>query len=140
MFYFEELDGVIYYYGFCSVEVVVIIYCMDSLVGMLWQGIVLFFFGKDVNLIVIVDYGMIEISDDCVVDMNKYLCLEWCEVVDGWILIFIFIKLEYCDLVYNVLKDVFYIYVWKKEEIFVELNYGSSDCIGDIVVVFELGW
>ena len=52
----------------------------------------------------------------------------------------IFTKPEYRDSVYNALKDVPHIHVWKKEEIPAELNYGSSDRIGDIVVAPELGW
>ena len=60
---------------------------------------------------------MTEISDDRVVDMNKYLRPEWCEAVDGRTPTSIFTKPEYRDSVYNALKDVPHIHVWKKEEI-----------------------
>lgn len=140
MLYFEEPDGVTHHHGPRSVEAAAIIHRMDSLVGMLRQGIASLPFGKDVNLIVTADHGMTEISDDRVVDMNKYLRPEWCEAVGGRTPTSIFTKPEYRDSVYNALKDVPHIHVWKKEEIPAELNYGSSDRIGDIVVAPELGW
>ena len=36
--------------------------------------------------------------------------------------------------------STFWLTVWKKEEIPAELNYGTSDRIGDIVVAPEIGW
>ena len=64
MLYFEEPDGVTHHHGPRSVEAAAIIHRMDSLVGMLRQGIASLPFGKDVNLIVTADHGMTEISDD----------------------------------------------------------------------------
>ena len=44
---------------------------------------------------------MAEISPERVVDMNKYLKPEWCEVVDGRTPTSIFSKAGYRDSIYN---------------------------------------
>lgn len=140
MIYFEEPDGVTHHYGPRSPEAQRIVFRMDSLVGMLREGIAALPFSQNVNLIVTADHGMTEISADRVVYMNKYIKPEWCEMIDGHTPTSIFTKPTCRDSVYNALKEVAHIRVWKKEEIPAELNYGSSEYVGDIVVAPELGW
>ncbi|MEG1401764.1 ectonucleotide pyrophosphatase/phosphodiesterase [Bacteroides sp.] len=140
MLYFEEPDGVTHHHGPRSPEAGRIVFRMDSLVGMLRKGIASLPFAKDVNLIVTADHGMTEISTERVVNMNQYLKPEWCEMIDGRTPTSIFTKPAFRDSVYNTLKSVAHIKVWKKEEIPAELNYGTSEFVGDIVVAPELGW
>ncbi|MEL5892686.1 ectonucleotide pyrophosphatase/phosphodiesterase [Bacteroides sp. GD17] len=140
MLYFEEPDGSGHRNGPVSKETGAVVQHMDSLMGVLRARIESLPFGADINLIVTSDHGMAEISPERVVDMNKYLKPEWCEVVDGRTPTSIFSKAGYRDSIYNALKDVAHIHVWKKEEIPAELNYGSSSRVGDIVVAPELGW
>lgn len=140
MLYFEEPDGVTHHHGPRSPEAGRIVFRMDSLVGMLRKGIAALPFAKDVNLIVTADHGMTEISTERVVNMNQYLKPEWCEMIDGRTPTSIFTKPAFRDSVYNTLKSVAHIKVWKKEEIPAELNYGTSEFVGDIVVAPELGW
>lgn len=140
MLYFEEPDGCGHHNGPHSRETGAVVHRMDSLIGMLRSKLESLPFGKDINLIVTSDHGMTEISQDRVVDMNKYLKPEWCKVVDGRTPTSIFTKSGCRDSVYNALKKVQHIHVWKKESIPAELNYGTSDRIGDIVVAPELGW
>ncbi|ADV44321.1 ectonucleotide pyrophosphatase/phosphodiesterase [Bacteroides helcogenes] len=140
MLYFEEPDGSGHHNGPRSKETGIVVERMDKLIGVLLAKLWNLPFAKDINLIVTSDHGMTEISKDRVVDMNRYLKSEWYEVIDGRTPTSIFSKKGYRDSIYNALKDVDHIRVWKKEEIPVELNYGSSDRIGDIVVAPELGW
>lgn len=140
MLYFEEPDGVGHHFGPKSNETKSTVQHLDSLMGVLLTKIKSLPIASKVNLIITSDHGMTEISQERVVDMNLYLKPEWCEMIDGTTPTSIFTKPEYRDSVYNVLKKVAHIFVWKKEEIPAELNYGSSDRIGDIVVAPELGW
>lgn len=140
MLYFEQPDASGHHNGPCSKETGIVVHHMDSLMGVLRAGIASLPFAENVNFIVTSDHGMADISKERVVDMNQYLKPEWCEVVDGRTPTSIFSKAGYRDSIFNKLKDVPHIRVWKKEAIPSELNYGSSDRIGDIVVAPEVGW
>lgn len=140
MLYFEEPDGSGHHNGPCSKETGVVVEYVDSLIGVLRNRIESFPFAGDINLIVTSDHGMIEISPERVVNMNQYLKPEWCEVIEGRTPTSIFSKAGYRDSIYNALKEVAHIHVWKKEEIPAELMYNDSDRIGDIVVAPEPGW
>jgi len=52
----------------------------------------------------------------------------------------IFTKPEYRESVYNTLKALPHLTVWKKEEIPTYLHYGSSNRLGDIIAAPDLGW
>lgn len=140
MLYFEEPDGSGHHNGPCSKETGVVVEYVDSLIGVLRNRIESLPFAGDINLIVTSDHGMIEISPERVVNMNQYLKPEWCEVIEGRTPTSIFSKAGYRDSIYNALKGVAHIHVWKKEEIPAELMYNDSDRIGDIVVAPEPGW
>ncbi|WP_300698147.1 ectonucleotide pyrophosphatase/phosphodiesterase [Bacteroides sp.] len=140
MLYFEEPDGSGHHNGPCSKETGTVVQYVDSLIGVLRNRIESLPFADNINLIVTSDHGMMDISPERVVNMNQYLKPEWCEVVEGRTPTSIFSKKGYRDSIYNALKGVAHIHVWKKEEIPAELNYSESDRIGDIVVAPELGW
>lgn len=140
MLYFEEPDGSGHRNGPCSKETGIVVQYVDSLIGVLRNRIESLPFADNINLIVTSDHGMIDISPERVVNMNQYLKPEWCEVVEGRTPTSIFSKTGYRDSIYNALKEVAHIHVWKKEEIPAELKYSESDRIGDIVVAPEPGW
>lgn len=140
MLYFEEPDGSGHRNGPHSIETGAVVQHMDSLMGVLRSKLESLPFSGKINLIVTSDHGMVEISPERVVNMNKYLKPEWCEVVGGRTPTSIFAKPGCRDSIYNALKNVPHIHVWKKEEIPAELHYGSNGRIGDIVVAPELGW
>lgn len=140
MVYFSEPDHAGHVYGPQSKEVRAAVQQVDSMVGLIKKGIEALPFASKVNLIVTSDHGMTEISKKRVVKISDYLKPDWYEVIDGSNPTSIFTKTGYRDSVYNALKKVKHIFVWKKEKIPAKLNYGTSDRIGDIVVAPELGW
>lgn len=140
MLYFEEPDGSGHRNGPKSRKTGLVVQYMDGLVGLLHEKLKKLPFSEQINLIVTSDHGMTDISTDRVVDMYQYLNPEWCEIVDGRTPTSIFSKPGCRDSILNALRKVPHIHVWKKEEIPSELNYGSSDRIGDIVVAPQLGW
>lgn len=140
MLYFEEPDGSGHHNGPCSKETGTVVQYMDSLMGVLRNRIESLPFADNINLIVTSDHGMADISLERIVNMNQYLKPEWCEAVEGRTPTSIYSKAGCRDSIYNALKGVAHIHVWKKEEIPTELNYSESDRIGDLVVAPELGW
>lgn len=140
MLYIDEPDGAGHNFGPQSEETGKVVHYVDSLMGVLSTQIGALPFANQVNLIVTSDHGMTDINMERFVDAMQYIKPEWCELVDGTTPTSIFTREGYRDSVYNALKDIEHIHVWKKEEIPAELNYGTSDRIGDIVVAPELGW
>ena len=49
-------------------------------------------------------------------------------------------KEGYLDSLYNRLSQVEHISVWKHGEVPEELNYGTSNRLGDLIVAPDLGW
>lgn len=140
MIYIDEPDGVGHTYGPQSEETSKVVHYLDSLIGVLTTQISTLPIADKVNVIITSDHGMTDISNERVVNPRLYLKPEWCEMVDGSTPTSIFTTSGCCDSVYNALKDVPHLHVWKKEEIPAELNYGTSNRIGDIVVAPETGW
>ena len=114
---------------------------VDQMIGRLRAGIRRMGLRKKVDLIVLSDHGMTEISPERLVSPSKYIKEEWTEHMIYGTPTSIFSKDEACrDSILTALRGVEHIQVWRKEEIPAELGYGSSPRIGDIVVAPDLGW
>lgn len=140
MAYFEEPDHNGHTYGPQAKETRQVIEELDKYIGQLWEGIQKLPIAGQVNLIVTSDHGMTSISPDRTISVRQHIKEEWYEQIDGNLPGLIYTKPAFRDSVYNALKDVPHIQVWKKEQMPAYLNYGTSDRIGDIVVLPDLGW
>jgi predicted AlkP superfamily pyrophosphatase or phosphodiesterase len=140
MLYFSEPDGKGHHFGPKSREVGNEVHYLDSLMGDLMHKIEKLPIASKVNVIITADHGMTEISSDRFVCMKDYLPSRWVEKVDGTNPTSIFTREGYRDSVLMALKKVSHIKAYKKEEIPISLNYGTSDRIGDVVVCPDCGW
>ena len=141
MLYFDEPDHAGHVNGPDAPEVGEQVARVDAMIGRLRAGILRKGLQKKVDLIVLADHGMTAISSERVVKPSDYIKPEWYEHIITGIPTSIFSKDAACrDSIYNAMKGVEHVHVWKKEEIPAELNYGSSERIGDIVVAPDLGW
>lgn len=141
MLYFDEPDHTGHRFGPSAPETGAQVARVDSMICRLRRGIRKMGLEKKVDLIVLSDHGMAEISPDRVVSPSKYLKEEWYEHMIYGIPTSIFSRNEQCrDSILTALRDVEHIHVWKKEEIPAELDYGTSNRIGDIVVAPDTGW
>lgn len=140
MVYFDDPDLTTHEFGPTSIEGGVMVHYLDSLMGVLHDGIKALPHGDKVNLIVTADHGMTDISDDRCILIQDVLNQEWCEHIIGTTPTNIYTKPEYRDSVINALKDIEHISVWKKEEVPAELAYGTNENVGDVVVLPDLGW
>ena len=140
MLYFDEPDHTAHANGPDSPLVGEQVARVDAMIGRLREGIRRKGLQNKVDLIVLADHGMTEISPERVVKPSDYIKPEWYDHIVTGIPTSIFSKPEYRDSIYNAMKDIPHVHVWKKEEIPAELNYGSSNRVGDIVVAPDLGW
>ena len=141
MSYYEEPDHVGHVYSPRGQETKNRVEELDKLMGELRERLSYLPIADSINLIITSDHGMATISKDRVVSQKKYIKDEWVDVVVNGTPTSIFTKEGYRDSVYNALKNVPHLYVWKREEIPAEVGYGENkDRIGDIVVCPEVGW
>lgn len=140
MLYFDEPDHTEHTYGPFSEETREAIKRADDAIGLLRKGLAQLPMADKINLIVVADHGMAEIHPIKNQKPSDYLKPEWVERMVQGIPTSIFTKPEYRDSVYNTLKQLPHLTVWKKEEVPAELHYNTSSRIGDIIAAPDLGW
>lgn len=140
MLYMEEPDATGHKYGPSSEEIKTKTREMDKHIGYLMNRISKLPHNKQINLIVTSDHGMTDISDERVVSVSKYLDSAWYDKIAGTNPTSIYSKKEHREEIFNALKDIPHIHVWKKEDIPSHLDYSTNHRIGDILVAPELGW
>jgi predicted AlkP superfamily pyrophosphatase or phosphodiesterase len=140
MVYFDEPDHTAHAYGPNSEETRKAVKMADEAVGKLYDSLMQLPIADKINFIVVADHGMASEHPSRVVNPDDYLKPEWYEHLVIGLPTSIFTKPEYRETVYNTLKDIPHLTVWKKEEIPAYLHFGTSNRIGDIVVAPEMGW
>lgn len=140
MVYFDEPDMVGHHTGPYSAQTGQVIAHLDSLIGDLNAKLHALPYSDKVNLIVLSDHGMTEISDERFVRIGDYLKPEWYHHIESINPTNIYSNPGCRDSILLALKDVEHINVWKKEEVPSHLVYGSSPRVGDVVVSPECGW
>ena len=140
MVYFDEPDKTEHTYGPNSEETRQAVKKADDAVGQLYEGLMKLPIADKINFIVVSDHGMASEDPSRVVNPDDYLKPEWYEHMIIGIPTSIFTKPEYRETVYNTLKDIPHLTVWKKNEIPAYLHYGTSKRLGDIIVAPDMDW
>jgi predicted AlkP superfamily pyrophosphatase or phosphodiesterase len=140
MGYFDEPDHQGHVHGPMAPETKAMCEEMDSLMHSLYLRLKALPYGDRINFILAGDHGMTQISKDRFVRATDYISLDWLDRFVGSTPTSLWVKEGYVDTVYNALKDVEHIRVWKKGEVPEYLNYGTSNRVGDIIVCPDLGW
>ena len=141
MLYFDEPDETSHNYGPFSPETKSVIHQLDSIVGNMYRQLRALPDGDKINVIITADHGMVEISPERFIDWDDYLKAEWCERIVATNPTNIFVREEhYVDSIVTALAGVEHISVWKHGEVPAELNYGTSNRCGDVIVAPDLGW
>lgn len=141
MLYFDEPDETSHNYGPFAPETKSIIHQLDSIVGNMYRQLMSLPHGDKINVIITADHGMVEISPERFIDWDDYLKAEWCKRIVATNPTNIFVKeKQYVDSVVTALAGVEHISVWRHGEVPEELNYGTSNRCGDVIVAPDLGW
>lgn len=83
---------------------------------------------------------MTEISNDRFIDWDDYLKPSWYTHIIGTNPTNIYAKENCIDSIMVALNGVEHISVWRHCEVPEELNYGTSNRCGDVIVAPDLGW
>ena len=141
MLYFNEPDHTGHMEGPGSKKTLKKVREMDKLLGRIRKGIAKLPIAGQIDLIVLSDHGMAEVSPERCVSADNNLKKSWAERIVYGNPTSIFSKDAACrDSIITALSGLEQIHVRKKEEIPAELPYGSSPRIGDVGVAPELGW
>lgn len=140
MGYFDEPDHTGHVYGPISPETKEMVEHMDSLMHGLYLRLKALPHGDRINFIVLSDHGMEDISPERFVSWHNEIPEGWAENVKGTSPTSIFVKEGYVDSLYNRLSKIEHLSVWKHGEVPGELNYGTSERLGDLIAAPDLGW
>ncbi len=141
MLYFDEPDSTGHNPGPNTPELDKMIIKLDSLVGVLVQRLSDLPIAKKINLIVTSDHGMTELSTERYVDLGRHVRREWVERRHGSNPLFSIQPIEgKRDYVYNLLKGVKNIQVWKAGEVPARFNYGNNPRVLDLIVLADSTW
>lgn len=141
MVYFSEPDHTGHSYGPFSKETRKEVVKMDQILGELRNALARLPIAKQIDLIVLSDHGMADLSPERCISVDKNVKKEWTERIIYGTPTSIYSKNAACrDSIITALSGIEHLNVWKKEEVPAELSYGSSNRLGDIIVAPDLGW
>lgn len=139
--YFDEPDAAGHHYGPLSLQTGMAVHAMDSLMGVLVKKIDNLPFADKVNLVIVADHGMTEVSQDRLIKPQDYLKPTWYDHIEGTnpTSIYVLDKAKQ-DSICNALANIEHIKVYRKGQLPADLNYGTNKNAGDLIVVPEIGW
>ena len=140
MGYFDEPDHQGHVNGPIAPETKAMAEQMDSLMHDLYLRLRKLPIGKNINFIVAGDHGMTEISPERFVAWYDVVPQEWVERMSGTLPTSIWVKEGYVDSLYNRLRGLEHMSVWRHGEVPEQLCYGTSNRLGQILVSPDLGW
>ncbi|WP_029273327.1 ectonucleotide pyrophosphatase/phosphodiesterase [Flavobacterium sp. KJJ] len=139
--YFDEPDHTGHSFGPLSPENKKMVIKMDSIMGELSRKLDQLAIGKQINLIIVSDHGMADISNDKKVAVLDYLKPEWLgykAVINP--IMSLQAKAGCQDSIAIALKKVPHIKFWKSNEVPKRLHYGTNPRVHDFVIEAKKGY
>lgn len=139
--YFDEPDHTGHNFGPLSPENKKMVIKMDSIMGELSRKLNELPIGKQINLMIVSDHGMANISNDKKVAVLDYLKPEWLgykDVINP--IMSLQAKPGYLDSIAGSLKKVPHIKFWKSSEVPKRLHYGTNPRVHDFVIEADKGY
>ncbi len=139
--YFSEADGAGHGHGPGSPEQREAVRRLDAELGRLVEGLRARDLLQRVNLIVVSDHGMAEVSPDRVILLDDYLDLSRVRVVDWTPLAGLIPSDDYSDQAYRALKGAHpHLQVFRKEEMPERFHYRKHPRIPPLLALADEGW
>lgn len=140
--YYDLTDSEGHRYGPDSPQVNAAISKLDSLLGVLFNKLEEINLRDSVNIIIVSDHGMTEISKDRYLNIEELSSCNSCKFFNRGAIMNIFIKdKNEVDAVYNRLKlKESHYKVYKPSEIPAEYHFNYNHLIGDLFILSEPGW
>jgi alkaline phosphatase D len=139
--YFDEPDHTGHNFGPLSPENKKMVIKMDSIMGKISRKLDQLPIGKQINLIIVSDHGMADISNNKKVAVLDYLKPEWLgykDVINP--IMSLQAKPGYQDSIAKALKKIPHIKFWKSTEVPKRLHYGTNPRVHDFVIEADKGY
>jgi alkaline phosphatase D len=141
MLYFEEPDLLGHKKGLDSIVMKPMIQYLDSLIGVLTAKLNQLPIAENIDLIVMSDHGMAQLSENKIVLLNQLVDTALIEFSEGYNPVLnIKTKVGKTDEVYEKLKQSEHLQVWKHGELPEYLHYGNNPRTLDLTVCANDGW
>jgi len=139
--YFEATDTQGHRFGPDAPETNHAIARVDSMIGLLRQGIAKLGMTGQVNVIVVSDHGMTAIDSTRQIHLDKTLGEIRCDIEERGPLMLLRPRNRSVDEVVHVLsQNAFHYRVYKREEIPKDFHYSHNSLIPPILVLADMGW
>lgn len=140
--YYSDVDGAGHRHGpNAGVALDDALRTVDAMIGRLVAGIAERGMTDRVNVIIVSDHGMSEISNERLIRLDDYLDLEDVTVIDWSPFALIRPKPGKLDATYAALKGKHpHLQVYRKHELPVHLRYGTHPRIPELVLIADDGW
>lgn len=139
--YFYEPDMCGHLHGPDSEEMKSKLLELDGVLGYLIQQLRSHHLYDKLNLIITSDHGMETVSENTAIFLNQYVDINLFQSFGSPTSLNLFVKRESdVEIVYNKLKTVQNLDVYKKDEIPDLLFYKKNNRVGDILIVAKLGY
>ena len=141
MAYFEEPDASGHTYGPISAQTRRAMERQDSLMEVLWTRLQSLPIASRINLIITGDHGMTWVNPERQLFPKDYLKDEWVDkMLNDFPTLIYATRPQFADSIYQALKGVDHLRVWRRGQLPEYLNYGRNENMGDVVVLPDVGW
>lgn len=139
--YSHEPDWTAHRYGATGAETLARVEELDSLIGIFLDRLAQLPIASKVNVMVVSDHGMADISPEKYINLNRYVKRDWFDVITGGNPVYsLKPKDEFRDEALAALRSIPNLKVWEREEIPSRYNYGSNPRIQDILIEAAEGY
>jgi predicted AlkP superfamily pyrophosphatase or phosphodiesterase len=114
---------------------------LDSLIGKLFNGLREINLYDSTNIIVVSDHGMIDISNERIINVDEILNEHKPKLIDYGPVMYVLPEENEIENIYKKLKSAEnHFKVYKRNEIPEYFHFSKNPCISDIVLIAEPGW
>lgn len=139
--YLEEPDMSAHDFGPVSPETKEKVMMVDSLVGVLMRGVQQLPHADRVNLIVLSDHGLAEVSKERLVPLEKYIPKSWLATPTmGSPVVFLKAKPGYYDSIASKMSSIPHVKGYPSNKIPGRLHFGTNPRTMDFTLVADNGW
>lgn len=140
-FYHYQPDWTSHDYGPLAKETQQVAEQLDSLIGVFMAKLNTLPIANKINVIVLSDHGMVDISSDKYINLSQHLNKSWFSTITGGNPVYsLQPKAEFYKQSLDSLKKINHLKVWERNEIPKRYVYGTNPRVNDILVESELGW
>jgi len=141
LLYFSEPDEVGHHHGPESKETSRMVTYLDSLMGVLIQKTGDLPIADSINLIVLSDHGMGEITKKNTLFLHDYIRAKWFETIQGGSPVYnLKVNKGYEEKAYKWLNKAEHMQAWKHGEVPERFHYGNNPRTLDFTLVADSGW